>query len=46
LVKRLAAGLGLLERSYQRSDRLLAETSLIADNAVAPRNAEWFSPLR
>ena len=42
----IAAGLGLLERSYQRSDRLLAETSLIADNAIAARGAEWFSPLR
>jgi len=42
----IAAGLGLLERSYQRSDKLLAETSLIADDAVAPRGAEWFSPLR
>lgn len=42
----VAAGLGLLERSYQRSDRLLAETSLIADNAIAPGGAQWFSPLR
>ncbi|MGH6740872.1 MAG: hypothetical protein ACREDY_17915 [Bradyrhizobium sp.] len=42
----VAAGLGLLERSYERSDRLLAETSLIANNAVAPRGAQWFSPLR
>ncbi len=43
----VAAGLGLLERSYQRVDKpLLAKTSLIAGNAVAPRDAEWFSPLR
>jgi hypothetical protein len=42
----VAAGLGLLERSFQRSETLLAETSLIADNAVTPRGAEWFSPLR
>jgi hypothetical protein len=43
----VAAGLGLLERSYQRTDKpLLAKTSLIAGNAVAPRDAEWFSPLR
>ena len=44
----VAAGLGLLERSYQRADKtpLLAKTSLIAGNAVAPRDAEWFSPLR
>jgi|ERR1041385_7906747 hypothetical protein len=43
----IAAGLGLLERNYQRSDNsLLAKTSLIADNAVAPRDAQWFSPLR
>jgi len=42
-----AAGLGLLERSYQRADTpLLAKTSLIAGNAVAPRDAQWFSPLR
>jgi hypothetical protein len=43
----VAAGLGLLERSYQRADKPLpAKTSLIAGNAVASRNAEWFSPLR
>jgi len=43
----VAAGLGLLERSYQRADKaLIAKTSLIADNAVAPRDAQWFSPLR
>ena len=43
----VAAGLGLLERSYQRADKpLLAKTSLIAGNAVAARDAQWFSPLR
>jgi len=43
----VAAGLGILERSYQRADEpLIARTSLIADNAVAPRDAQWFSPLR
>jgi hypothetical protein len=43
----VAAGLGLVERSYQRADKpLLAKTSLIAGNAVAPRDAQWFSPLR
>ena len=43
----VAAGLGLLERSYQRADKpLLAKTSLIAGNAVATRDAQWFSPLR
>jgi hypothetical protein len=37
----------MLERSYQRADKpLIARTSLIADNAVAPRDAQWFSPLR
>ncbi|HXX25606.1 MAG TPA: hypothetical protein VEJ40_03005 [Pseudolabrys sp.] len=43
----VATGLGMLERSYQRADKsLIARTSLIADNAVAPRDAQWFSPLR
>ena len=43
----VASGLGLLERSYQRADKpLLAKTSLIAGNAVATRDAQWFSPLR
>jgi hypothetical protein len=44
----VAAGLGLVERNYQRAGKteLLAKTSLIADNAVAPRDAQWFSPLR
>ena len=43
----VAAGLGLVERSYQRVDKaLLADTTLIADNSVAAPNAQWFSPLR
>ncbi|HZQ12506.1 MAG TPA: hypothetical protein VFB31_06820 [Pseudolabrys sp.] len=43
----VASGLGLVERSFRRADKpLIAKTSLIADNAVAPRNAQWFSPLR
>jgi len=43
----VAVGLGLVERSYERADKpLLAKTQLIAGNAVAPRDAEWFSPLR
>jgi hypothetical protein len=43
----VAAGLGLLERSYERADKpLLAKTQLIAGNAVGARDAEWFSPLR
>ncbi len=43
----VAAGLGLLERSRQRTDQTPpAKTSLIADNAVAQRDAQWFSPLR
>ena len=43
----VAAGLGILERNYQRNSKsLLGETSLIAENAVAPRDAQWFSPLR
>ena len=43
----VAAGLGLVERNYERAAKpLLAKTSLIAGNAVAPRDAQWFSPLR
>jgi hypothetical protein len=44
----VAAGLGILERSYQREaeTNLLVDTSLIAGNTVAPRGAQWFSPLR
>jgi len=43
----VAAGLGLVERNYERAGKsLLAKTSLIAGNAVAPRDAQWFSPLR
>ena len=43
----VAAGLGLVERNYERADKpLLAKTSLIAGDAVAPRDAQWFSPLR
>ncbi len=47
LLVAVASGLGILERNYQRADKsLIARTSLIADNAVAPRDAQWFSPLR
>ena len=47
LLVAVAAGLGILERNYQRADKpLIARTSLIADNAIATRDAQWFSPLR
>jgi hypothetical protein len=44
----VAAGLGILERRYQHAGetKLLADTSMIAGNAVAPHGAQWFSPLR
>ena len=43
----VAAGLGLVERNYESANKpLLAKTSLIAGDAVAPRDAQWFSPLR
>ncbi len=43
----VAACLGLVERNYQRADKALhGKTSLIADNAIAPHDAQRFSPLR
>jgi hypothetical protein len=44
----VASGLGILERSYLRKGAtpLIAKTSLIAPNAVAARDVQWFSPLR